>query len=73
MNGLRKKLRIKEITQETKDCKTFMLESPEGISLDYKAGQFLTFIFDAPFGEQRRNYSLSSSPDWQEPVSITIK
>jgi ring-1,2-phenylacetyl-CoA epoxidase subunit PaaE len=73
MNGLRKKIRIKEIVQETKACKTFILESPEGSNLTYKAGQFLTFIFDTPFGEQRRNYSLSSSPDWQEPVSITIK
>jgi ferredoxin-NADP reductase len=73
MNGLRKKIRIKEIIQETRDCKTFILEFPEGISLACKAGQFLTFIFDTPFGEQRRNYSLSSSPDRQEPVSITIK
>ncbi|MEP7377346.1 MAG: iron-sulfur cluster-binding domain-containing protein [Chitinophagaceae bacterium] len=73
MNGLRKKLRIKEIVQETKDGKTFILESPEETIPEYKAGQFLTFIFDTPFGEQRRNYSLSSSPDWQEPLSITVK
>jgi ring-1,2-phenylacetyl-CoA epoxidase subunit PaaE len=73
MSGLRKKIRIKEIIQETKNCKTFILEFPEGIDPGYKAGQFLTFIFDTPFGEQRRNYSLSSSPDRQEPVSITIK
>lgn len=73
MSGLRQKLCIKEIIQETKDCKTFILESPEGSSLTYKAGQFLTVIFDTPFGQQRRNYSLSSSPDLKEPVSITIK
>lgn len=73
MNGVRQKLRIKEIIQETGDCKTFILESPEGSNLIYKAGQFLTFIFDTPFGEQRRNYSFSSSPDLKEPVGITIK
>jgi ring-1,2-phenylacetyl-CoA epoxidase subunit PaaE len=73
MIGLRKKARIKEIIPETKDCKTFVLESIDGSSLPYKAGQFLTFVFDNPVGEQRRNYSLSSSPDLQEPVSITIK
>lgn len=73
MGGLRKKLRIREIIKETKDSKTFILESPGGTDIDYKAGQFLTFIFDTPFGEQRRNYSLSSSPGLNEPVSITVK
>jgi ring-1,2-phenylacetyl-CoA epoxidase subunit PaaE len=73
MSGLRKKLRIKEIIQETKEAKTFILESPEGSDIDYKAGQFLTFIFDTPIGEQRRNYSLSSSSDLYDPLSITIK
>ena len=73
MSGLRKKLRIKEIITETREAKTFILESPDGNDPDYKAGQFLTFIFDTPFGEQRRNYSLSSSPDLEEPVSITVK
>lgn len=73
MNDLRKSVRIKEIIQETKDCKTFILESLNGENLTYEAGQFLTFIFDEATGQQRRNYSLSSSPYLNEPVSITIK
>jgi ferredoxin-NADP reductase len=73
MVSQRRKLRIKKIITETEDCKTFVLETIDGGSILYKAGQFLTFIFDTPFGEQRRNYSLSSSPDWHEPASITIK
>ena len=73
MTGQRKKIRIKEIIQETRHCKTFVLETMDGSSIIYKAGQFLTFIFDTAFGEERRNYSLSSSPDWQEPARITIK
>ena len=73
MTGLRKNVRIKEIIQETRDCKTFVLETTDGSDIPYKAGQFLTFIFETPSGEQRRNYSLSSSPDLQEPVNITIK
>lgn len=72
MNGMRKKVWIREILPETKDCKTFVLESPDE-PLVYKAGQFLTFIFDTAFGEVRRNYSLSSSPDLGEPIQITIK
>lgn len=73
MNDLRKSIRIKEIIQETKNCKTFILESLNGENLIYKAGQFLTFIFDEAKGQQRRNYSLSSSPELNEPLSITIK
>lgn len=73
MSGLRKKIRIKEIIRETKDCKSFVLETTDGSNLSYKAGQFLTFIFNTSFGEQRRNYSFSSSPALQEPVCITIK
>jgi len=73
MTGQRKKVRIKEIIQETRQCKTFVLETLDGSTIPYKAGQFLTFIFDTPFGEERRNYSLSSSPDWEKTVQITIK
>lgn len=73
MNELRKKVRIKEIIQETRDCKTFILESTDSENITYKAGQFLTFIFDEVSGQQRRNYSLSSSPELNEPLSITIK
>jgi ring-1,2-phenylacetyl-CoA epoxidase subunit PaaE len=39
----------------------------------YKAGQFLTFVFQTPYGEKRRSYSISSSPDLCEPLSITVK
>lgn len=73
MPGKRKLVQIKEIIRETPSCKTFVLESLDGSIINYKAGQFLTFIFDTPSGEQRRNYSLSSSPVLKEPVSITVK
>ncbi|HKO79536.1 MAG TPA: 2Fe-2S iron-sulfur cluster-binding protein, partial [Chitinophagaceae bacterium] len=73
MIGERKKLRITGIIQETRQSKSFVLETLDGSEITYKPGQFLTFIFDTPFGEERRNYSFSSSPDWQEPVRITIK
>lgn len=73
MNELRKSVRIKEIIEETKECKTFVLESINGENIAYKAGQFLTIIFDNSSAQQRRNYSLSSSPELNEPLSITIK
>jgi ring-1,2-phenylacetyl-CoA epoxidase subunit PaaE len=73
MTGQRKELRIRDSVQGTKDARTFVLETVDGSSISYKAGQFLTFIFDTPAGEQRRNYSLSSAPVLNEPLSITIK
>lgn len=73
MIGERKKVRITEIIQETKQCKTFVLETTDDSKIVYKPGQFFTFIFDMPFGEERRNYSISSSPGWKESVRITIK
>ena len=73
MAGQHKQIVIKKIITETKDAKTFILSTTDGSILNYKAGQFLTFIFDEPSGQQRRNYSISSSPVLDEPISITIK
>lgn len=73
MTGNRNQVRISRITPETKDAKTFVLETTDGSSIPYRSGQFLTFIFESRNGEQRRNYSISSSPFTGEPLSITIK
>lgn len=69
----RQKVRIKEIIQETTEAKSFVLETVDGKDISYKPGQFLTFIFETPFGEQRRNYSISSTPALPESLQITIK
>ena len=67
-------LRIKKIIPETKDTKSFVLESISGNGIKYTAGQFLTFVFTKENGtEERRNYSASSSPDDNEPLMITVK
>jgi ring-1,2-phenylacetyl-CoA epoxidase subunit PaaE len=67
-------LRIKQIIQETANTKSFVLESEDGRSLKYRAGQFLTFVFTHYNGdEDRRSYSLSSSPALNEPLTITVK
>lgn len=73
MTGQRKQLIIRKVITETKDARTFVLENMNDAGISYRAGQFLTFIFATKFGEQRRNYSISSSPALQEPLSITIK
>ena len=67
-------LRIKKIIPETPDTKTFILESPSSQPILYNAGQFLTFLFAKTNGEEdRRNYSISSTPTSMDPLSITVK
>lgn len=64
-------LEITAIYIETDSCKTFTFYSLPGVN--YKAGQFLTFLFERRGREIRRSYSLSSSPDADNALSITIK
>ncbi len=66
------KLKIKEVIRETADAKSFILEKTSGSSLQYKPGQFLTFLFQKRNGEDvRRNYSVSAASG--EPLRITVK
>ncbi len=66
-------LRITAIRSETATVKTFYLETVSKELLPYKAGQFITFLFIINGQEVRRSYSFSSSPAWDESLSITIK
>lgn len=68
-----KQIQIKEIITETEDAKTFVLHPLNNWKPIYQAGQFLTLVFNTKFGEKRRSYSLSSSPEFNEPLSITVK
>lgn len=67
-------LLIREIITETNDTKSFVLETVDGTSMTYEPGQFLTLVFYNQLGEEeRRNYSISSSPWLNEPLTITVK
>jgi len=66
------RLKIAKIIRETRDVKTFVLDS-EGQPISYKAGQYLTFVFDVQGQEVRRSYSIGSSPVLNEPLSISFK
>lgn len=66
-------LRIREIIQEAVETKTFVFERTDGKPLDYKAGQFLTFIVPHQGEEIRRSYSLSSAPSVDTYPTITVK
>jgi ferredoxin-NADP reductase len=64
-------LRIEEVIEEGPDVKTLILGASQPVP--YEAGQFLTFVFKGAQGEERRSYSMSSSPDAAEPLAITLK
>ena len=69
----KKALKVIDIISETADTKSFVLECIDG-KIDHKAGQFLTFVFKKITGEEaRRSYSISSSPELNEPLTITVK
>lgn len=64
-------VRIESILRETKQASTFVISAPH--SLPYQPGQFLTFVFQLQNKQERRSYSISSCPEWQEPLAVTVK
>lgn len=66
------KLEIKGITQETADTITIHFSQPEQ-KLNYSSGQYLTLISEINGKEVRRAYSLCSSPDTDQDLSVSVK
>jgi ring-1,2-phenylacetyl-CoA epoxidase subunit PaaE len=73
MEKLYKPLFIEKITQETSEVKIFYFDEQAKKSILYKAGQYLTFVFQNEEKEARRSYSIAASPALGEPISIGIK
>ena len=69
--GLYKTLRIKEINEEVNYFKTFVFE--DGHGLTYKSGQYITLVQKIRGEEIRRSYSICSSPELNEPLTIGVK
>ncbi|UIR57938.1 ferredoxin--NADP reductase [Sphingobacterium sp. SRCM116780] len=67
------KLKIQNIIPRENHNVTINFEPISGSYPSYKAGQFLTLSFEFGDREVRRSYSFSSSPDVDEPLSITVK
>lgn len=67
------KLRIIEMTYCPGETLIISFEPVDGQKPRYLAGQFLTLVFSVFGKELRRSYSLCSSPDVDEPISIAIK
>jgi ring-1,2-phenylacetyl-CoA epoxidase subunit PaaE len=66
-------LTVKEIIEETPDTKTFTFWHPIHQAVSYKAGQFLTLMPVIDGKKVRRSYSMSSSPNKDASIAVTIK
>jgi len=69
------RLVVREITRETDDACSIVLEPPPEHSADfaYRPGQFLTLQLPHPGGAIARCYSLCSSPDVDAVMRIAVK
>lgn len=65
-------LYIQDIVQETSDTITIHFAQPEQ-QLNYLSGQFITLISEIEGKEERRSYSLCSSPEIDKNLSVTVK
>jgi 3-ketosteroid 9alpha-monooxygenase subunit B len=68
-------LRIAKIVQETPDARSFVLDVPADLAdkFKYRAGQFLTFRVPHGEGAFNRCYSLSSAPESEGHLKVTVK
>lgn len=67
-------LTVKAITEETENAKTVTFAVPTELKekFAYKQGQYLTLKFELKGNEERRAYSISSSPT-EEDIAVTVK
>lgn len=66
-------LKVTRIIKEATEAITLILQPLNGEKVNYKAGQFLTFIFRFGERELRRSYSLCSAPGIDPDMAVTIK
>ena len=67
------KLRVISVTKQPTEVIKIQFETLNNEILSYKAGQFLTLVFQVNGRELRRSYSFCSSPDLDEPIAIAVK
>lgn len=68
-------LMVTDVVDETADTRSFVLAVPAALAegFVYRAGQFCTFRADIDGESVVRSYSMSSSPDVGEPLTVTAK
>ena len=68
-------LRVKAIVAETDDARSFTFEVPDELhdAFAYRAGQFCSFRFRIGEDEHARCYSMSSAPETDDDLTVTVK
>ncbi len=69
------RLQVKRIIEETADTRSFVLDVPDDLAdlFRYRAGQFCTFRVQVDGVEQSRCYSMSSAPETDADLTVTVK
>lgn len=69
------KLKVSKVIRETDEAVALSFDIPEKLKdkFEYKHGQFLTLKFDVDGKEERRAYSICSSPVVDEGVTVAVK
>ncbi len=65
-------LKVREVVRETSETVSLYFEQPEP-HLEYKPGQFLTLVMEFEGKEERRSYSLCTSPYVDSFPGISVK
>lgn len=68
-----KKLQVVVVKKEANEVLSIQFKTLGGNPIAYKAGQFITLVFNVNGKELRRSYSLYSSPDVDEDLAIAVK
>jgi ferredoxin-NADP reductase len=68
-------VRIRRVVQETADTRSFVLDVPDDLraAFSYRAGQFCTFRIAVDGDEHIRCYSMSSAPEVDDELTVTVK
>jgi ferredoxin-NADP reductase len=68
-------LAVKEVVVETPDASSFVLDVPDELreTFRYRPGQFCTFRVQVDGEDQLRSYSMSSAPETDADLTVTIK
>jgi ferredoxin-NADP reductase len=68
-------LQVKAVVQETHDTRSYVLDVPDDLAetFRYRAGQFCTFRVHLDGEEQLRCYSMSSAPETDADLTVTVK
>ncbi|MDA8044768.1 MAG: FAD-binding oxidoreductase, partial [Actinomycetota bacterium] len=69
------RLRVKEVVTETGDAASLVLDVPADLRVvfSYRAGQFCTFRVRIDGQEHLRSYSMSSAPETDADLRLTVK